>query len=162
MYVEGRIDWYMFCEFLCRFVLKADEHEEHDEGLGFCISRFRLIFISAVCMCFGVFRHVLVQVLAADWPTFQLNEMRRLSLAPHSNVHTVWSCSVTFPIIAISFYFHLPHMFMYYFIMHFLIFLSIKKVITQKICIQITWNFLHNDLHDVYYFMDIFPEFVLG
>ena len=41
-------------------------------------------------------------------------------------------------------------------------FLFIQKFITPKILIQLTWGFLHNDLHDVYYFLMIFPEFVLG
>ena len=44
----------------------------------------------------------------------------------------------------------------------FLIFLSIKKFITPKILIQITWNFFHDVPCNVYYFMMIFPEFVLS
>ena len=53
------------------------------------------------------------------------------------------------------------HMFMHCF--HFFsFFLLIQKSITPWIIIQLTWDFLHNDLHDVFYFLMIFPEFVLG
>ena len=79
MYVRRRFQWYAFGDFLCMSVLEDEEHEEHDECARVLVPESCLIFPRAVCMCFGVIAHVLVQVSASDWPAFQLNETRRLT-----------------------------------------------------------------------------------
>ena len=115
-----------------------------DECLGFPISRSILIFLRSVCMCFVVF----VPCTNSSVPP---HLMKRISLSERwiSNCSPVRAWTRALLHIAFCIYFHCLHMFMSTPFMHFLIFFSIKKIITLKIIIQITWDFFHFVHHHV-------------
>ena len=172
MYVEGRFQWYMFCEFLCISVLDDEEHDEYVMNVRVLV--FQNSFdLHEPCLhaffCFS-FMHwtTSASTWLFDWSSFacratSLNETARfikLSAIFKSSLGSIPSQSISH--ICFCIFSHLCYTWSCYFIHAFLFFFFLKKFITQKILIQFTWGFLHNDLHDVFYFLSIFPEFVLG
>ena len=129
--------WYATCWFSWTIVLE-------------CLSSLKLVMNpkkrfqkacwsvpSLIACVFAFSTHVLGHVSPPDWPAFHLSETHRFALA---RVHVIYKFAI------ISFNFHNFIFFLnFYFISH----ADLPKIISQRIFVQIMWDFLHNVPHDL-------------
>ena len=155
---ERWFEWCIFYEFLERLDLDDDERDE-------CAWTVRVLALQNsfdLCLC-------LLHAFGCLSPMHQshhatsLNEMARfIKWALNSNCSPVRAWTKALSHLAFCIFFNYALHVHVHFIHHFYFFIHIKKFITLKLMVQFTLNFLCNVPCDVYFFMDIFPEFVLG